>query len=819
MKNTVLLVIITGVLLTGCGGGDGSGGSGLIDSGNDKDTYMGSLPNWSEFAPPERALENEGAEMVDESVPPTIEELLGDDGNVKVCTTETVSFYDTPEEYVMFSPPTQVLYPGALIQGKSIRNGSEFLPLLVDQRTPVQVSIPDCNIANNFRSVQPALENVNAAVSEILSDASSQGVNCATPSGSFTVETYRNEQHRALTAGLSGRYWGFSGNANTSYNKTTLENSVSAIFRESLFRVQIEAPQTPGQWFSEDFTPDLLQEQIDLDRIGSDNIPAYVAEVVYGRLMTATMTSSLSEQDMKLTMEFKYRNPTSEVELDSGLSTSEVLQQSRFVFAYYGGSAVATGAALKSGNWNDYFGTPATADDALPISFVIKSTIDNVPAVVQEFTEYDRTVCYDKLADDATFTLLAEQEFTPGFSTTGQVVASGDVNGDGYDDVVWASTSSRGEFAISYSNGDGTFSASQMYSNPNVADFDGNFHMFVADINDDNRKDIVFNVLPDGVGDNKVSVSFYDDSLTDGFLHSNSQVLGTGGSWNTYRSYSAQLDGLNGVDLIINNVPESTTTNRTYIATSVNTKVNGFDLATDPLFAEFKSFDHPARNFSGYEYTHISDFTGDGRADLVWQNIDGNGNGLYAATGTVDGGLKFAPYQSFPSTWSGYIAFSGDANGDGKADLIEPRHNSLFKDFGTYFGQGTDIGNVVIGAHTFTGVDQTDDAAITDLIGRGPDPVRPDMFLADVNGDGSKDMIINDLGYADNLTNTVAVGLSIPGGSSFNYVRAAQSFDELRNWQLYQVLVADINGDQRDDLIWINNGPTNSVYVGVARGN
>jgi hypothetical protein len=224
-------------------------------------------------------------------------------------------------------------------------------------------------------------------------------------------------------------------------------------------------------------------------------------------------------------------------------------------------------------------------------------------------------------------------------------------------------------------------------------------------------------------------------------------------------------------------------------------------------------------NFSGYDYTHVADFTGDGLADLLWQTIDGNGNGWYAATGTADGGLSYVPYQSFGSNWSGYIAFAGDANGDGKADLIEPRHNSLFDTFGTYFGRGTETGELVIGTHSFDPVDVIDDAAIADLIGTSTDPVRPNMFLADVNGDGAKDMIINDQGYADNLTNSVGVGLAIPGGSGFNYVRAAQSFDDLRDWQLYKVLVADINGDLRDDLIWVSNGPTNSVYVGIARGN
>jgi hypothetical protein len=812
------------------GGGSDGGGDDTAGSGADVDQFMSSLKTWDEFAPPAFDEEDEGVERVDPDVDPVVEDVTDPNNNLKVCTTERVDFFETPEEYVMFTPPTNILYPGAMVVGKSLRDGAtagDILPINVQERTEVEVSIADCAIPNNSRRVPPTLAAVNSAVAEILFEAETLGADCVSPRGSLRVETYRNEEQRALKAGFSGRYFGFSGSASGSYSKDRIENSVAAVFRESLYSVDISAPQTPRGWFTEDFTSEKLQEQIDQDTMGEGNVPAYVARVTYGRIMTATLTSSFSEEDMRAAMEFKYANPTSEVSGDAAARSQTVREQSRYTLSYLGGSAEATAAMLRSNDWTQYFGVPATAGDAVPISFELRSVSDNRSAVVQELTSYDRTTCFDRVGDDATFTFAAEQTFVPSFSSPGQRVAVGDIDGENGDDIVWAASSvtSRGEFVVALSNGDGTFQALELGEHAAANGQSGDFDLLLTDVDADGRDDILLNVRRTGGAGNAnlVYVAFLKEA---GFVYSAPQVLSTAGDWDSYAVYRANADGARGGDLLFNNTPRSTTTNSTYLAFAADTTASGFDLETDQLFTLSPALNHPAGNFSGYEYTHVADFNGDGIDDVIWQNIDADGNSYYAALGTGSR-LDFRPFHRFGSTWASYEVLVGDADADGTADLVEPRVRSRWSSFGIYIGEGSGVAvggsGDVIDPHTFKLRNRDpEDVAIRDLFptdvgadGLTIDP--PDFHLADVNGDGTKDLIINDKGKRSALTNVVAVGLGLPGGSEYTFTRVSQSLAPAIDWSTYSLVVGDFNGDDREDVAWISSAAVNSVYAGLSR--
>ena len=67
----------------------------------------------------------------------------------------------------------------------------------------------------------------------------------------------------------------------------------------------------------------------------------------------------------------------------------------------------------------------------------------------------------------------------------------------------------------------------------------------------------------------------------------------------------------------------------------------------------------------------ISDFNGDGSADLLWRNTSGevatwlmNGNTITSGADVTSGGVAVRP----DATWS--VAGTGDFNGDGTADIL-----------------------------------------------------------------------------------------------------------------------------------------------------
>ncbi|MEO0576015.1 MAG: thiol-activated cytolysin family protein [Pseudomonadota bacterium] len=808
-------------------GGGGSGGGGT--TGLDPDTFLNGLDSWDTFAPKTRDEANEGVELV---VSTSESETVTDpNNNLKSCTTETVDFYDTPEEYVMFSPPTNVLYPGALVVGESLRDGAtagDILPINVAQRTPVTVTIAACNIANNFREVQPTLAAVNSAVSDIISEAERLNADCINAQGNLRVETYRNESQRALRAGFSGRYFGFSGSASGSFSQQGVENSVAAVFRETLYTVDISAPQSPAGWFTDEFTPELLQQQIDQGTMGDNNVPAYVARVTYGRILTSTMTSTYSEEEMRAAFEFKYSNPVASVTGDAAARSQTIREQSRLTLSYLGGSADATTAMLQSNDWTQYFGVPVTAADAVPISFEIRSVSDNVPAVVQELTSYERTTCFDQVGGDATFTFSNELTFDPDFSAAGQQVAVGDLDGRDGDDIVWAATgaSARGEIAIAFSNGDGTFEALTLGEHTALNGELGNFKLLLMDVDNDGRDDVVLSVL--GNGRNTVYVVFVKGDINREFVYSAPQELSRDGGWETYAAYAGQMDASRGADLVFNNVPNNPSINRTYTADAVNTTVAGFDLSSDALFGPLASSDIN-QNFSDYPYTYIGDFNGDGYDDIAWQRLGSARNRRWFALNS-SAGFDTARFQDRLGDWRRFTALTGDANGDGLIDIVEPRSLGIWEAFSIFIGEGSGVpagrAGDIIDPHTSIVRNRTpEDVAIQNLFGPvgndGPGGLAewaPDMYLVDVDGNGTDDLLINDKGYGNNLSNAIGVGLSVAGGSEFTFTRVSQTLAPTEDWSQYVLVTGDINDDGREDVLWIANAVTNSVYSAIARG-
>lgn len=815
------------------GGGSGGGGSGGGSTGTDPDVFFAGLPTWEAFAPKALEVSNEGVEVVDESTEPTVEEITDPNNNLKVCTTEKVDFYDTPEEYVMFSPPTNVLYPGALVVGESLRDGAtagDILPINVAQRTPVTVTIAACNIANNFREVQPTLAAVNSAVADIISEAERLNADCINAQGNLRVETYRNERQRALRAGFSGRYFGFSGSASGSFSQQGSENSVAAVFRETLYTVDISAPQTPAGWFSEDFTPELLQEQIDIGTMGPDNVPAYVARVTYGRILTSTMTSTFSEEEMRAAFEFKYNFPGGNVTGDAAARSQTIREGSRLTLSYLGGSADATTAMLQSNDWTQYFSVPVTAADAVPVSFEIRSVSDNVPAVVQELTSYNRTTCFDKLGGDETFTFSNELTFDPEFSAAGQAVAVGDLDGRDGDDIVWAATgaAARGEIAVAFANGDGTFEALTLGEHTAANGELGEFTFQLLDVDGDAREDIVINLVASGR--NIVYVVFVKgDETNREFIYSAPQVLSTSAGWQDYTPMAGQMDGQHGVDLVFNNVPNNTSINATYTAYAVDTTAAGFDLETDPLFEPLEYFEI-RQNFSNYGFTYIEDFNGDGFDDLAWQVLSEVDNRRWFALGSPNG-LTGVRFQDLRGNWQRFTSIAGDVTGDGLADIVEPRMLGAWPSFSIFIGEGSGISAArtgdVLDPHAFKVRNRTpEDVAIRDLFGPPANASDPgglaawssDVHLADVDGNGTADLLINDKGYGNNLSNSIGVGLASPSNSEFTFVRVAQTLAPAEDWSQYVVRVGDFNNDDRDDVLWISSAATNSVYLALAKG-
>ncbi len=233
-----------------------------------------------------------------------------------------------------------------------------------------------------------------------------------------------------------------------------------------------------------------------------------------------------------------------------------------------------------------------------------------------------------------------------------------------------------------------------------------------------------------------------------------------------------------------------------------------------------------------------SDFSGDGRADLVWRNTSGstalwtmNGSTITSASSFTSGGSAVNPDAS----WS--VAGTGDFNGDGRSDLLWRNAAGALALWTLNGSTITGSGLVTSGATavnpdpswTIAGVGDLDGDMKSDLIWRNTatgevaawfmngstiassaDPtsggvaVRPDASwsvagVGDFNADGNADILWrrSDGTLAMWLMN----GSTIASSGSITF--GGQPANPDPSWHVVEI--GDFNGDARTDILWRND--------------
>jgi len=156
-----------------------------------------------------------------------------------------------------------------------------------------------------------------------------------------------------------------------------------------MFTASIVLPNTPADFFSEEFTPARLQEERDRGRVGSDNIPVYVANIVYGRSLLFSFTSTTSADSIRAALSVSVGKDS----VGASGRLLNILQTSRVGIVALGGEARNATELIQSGRLADYFEETAALTSARPISYTIRNLGDNSIAKVSETTVYDLKEC------------------------------------------------------------------------------------------------------------------------------------------------------------------------------------------------------------------------------------------------------------------------------------------------------------------------------------------------------------------------------------------------------------------------------------------
>jgi hypothetical protein len=366
----------------------------------DYNAYSASLPGWPQYAP----------EKPDEDKATGNKTPLPDDivDNVKyACTTTPYSLTRTPEQIVTYDPDSSVLWVGSMLQGKGYKDGIGSLKELpIRQRAPLTLSI-DLLTENNTVTVQdPTVASVQQAIGKLIEAATKAGGKSGSKI-SFNQLTTNELGEASLKLGLSYKWLSGGVKSNLSFQRKSNETTITAHFIQNMFTISMVLPQTPEDMFSEGFTKDVLDRQIGLGNLGPDNIPTYIANITYGRILTFTFTSTAKETDIRAALDASYGSGS------IGLTAAQkkILSEAKIGVATIGGDASDALAVIRSGDLKEYFKTDAPLTTAKPISYTVRNLGDNSIAKVSETTEYNIKEC-TAVASGSNYEIPEGREYT-----------------------------------------------------------------------------------------------------------------------------------------------------------------------------------------------------------------------------------------------------------------------------------------------------------------------------------------------------------------------------------------------------------------------
>ncbi len=787
-------MIVVVALATACSKTEdstGPGGGGTQGANE----YIAGLPSWDQFAPP--GVESDStvdstrsAVSIRDTVPlvkdvDSLGNVITRQNVAYACSDVPYTLSRNPKQIVIYNPDVDVLWPGSLLQGKSHKaKAGSLLGLTIQQRTPINVSIPGFSFpgGSNFRTVDIVDQaHVAEAVGNIVGTATASGLQAPSAS-TFEMRTYNSEKEFALQAGLSGKYLGFSGSASGSINRNSSETTVAVQFYQRMFDVVVASPQTPGAFFSDDFTSARLQEQVNLGKIGPDNLPIYVSQVTYGRSMMFTMTSTASESEIRATLNASYKFVTGQAQLDLSAQQRKILSESKIAITAIGGNDSATAAMIQSGDWRAYFTASAPLSSAAPLSYTFKNLGDGSIAQVTEATDYTIRTCQEYSTLPGQFAFQSVQNMAAPVTTPFETRMA-DVDGDGKADLIWNHRdASSNEIAVALGTSAGTFGAPTVATHPDVpAEGWGNYTLLTGDMNGDGRADLVWSYIN---GVNKAYVALSTGATwTFGAVQQRPE-----GSWPAYQALIADTDGDGDDDLVFNYLVSSN-----YLYFSFSNGDGTFDMSQPYVAAPVTG------NWSSFG-PFVGDINNDGREDITWNvKAPATGNVSYTARFNADGRtftMLSGQGHFTPCCWQNYERLPGDFNGDGRMDLFWSNTNGTAR----YLHGGLSNG---AGRFTF-------------LNPGVPIPLESSgtfhALVGDIDGDGYDDIIWNQLGASSNKVQT---GRGKSDGQP-EISPAEQVHPTTTNWSQATTLVGDVSGDGRDDLVWVIPGATVQIYVATA---
>lgn len=306
-------------------------------------------------------------------------------------------FADNSEDFAILDPWPSVLWPGCLIQGKSIRgkNVPTVIPL-ISKRQPGRINLQIVSGAKSvgddgeglwYEEVPEMREsNVIQAQNSLIRRWQESGVPAST---SYTMEVVNSAEEAIIATGLDiNKSWGkvhaFFG---TGFDKR--KNHVLVKLYQRFYTLSYE---DPDGGFKGVFKPTIQQSDLE-PYTGPGNPICYISSVSYGRVYYLLFETTASASALRGELSTTFSSITAGATVQTGKAMSE----SRVKMIQRGGDALSgLEAAMDAKKVVDFIregAKPSPTNVGTPISFTVKHLYDAQPVRMSNTLTYS----YDKV--------------------------------------------------------------------------------------------------------------------------------------------------------------------------------------------------------------------------------------------------------------------------------------------------------------------------------------------------------------------------------------------------------------------------------------
>lgn len=264
-------------------------------------------------------------------------------------------------EQIVLNPQTDVIYPGALIKGETILDGS-YIPIPAN-RKPITVSTSLTGSGKvSVEIPNPRLSTVREAVNSLMS----QTYDVPPANMGFTIEQAYSEAQLKLSLRAS-----YSGVVDVSggfdYSNKKIKTRLVAKFIQNYYTLDMDLPATPA---------DLFDGNVNSTLFGT-YMPMYISSVTYGRMALFTIESELEETQVRTFLQGSYVS----VEASASADFDALKASSTMKVYVLGGSGADAGLTVDGfDGFKNYIktgGNFSKNSPGAPISYKLRYIKDN----------------------------------------------------------------------------------------------------------------------------------------------------------------------------------------------------------------------------------------------------------------------------------------------------------------------------------------------------------------------------------------------------------------------------------------------------------